>query len=88
VINTPELDKQHAVIESGEADTLTRFVDWLRDEKEFVIAEWVKYDEYEDTKLTPIHARIEELFAEFFGIDLNKIEQERRAILEELRESR
>ena len=81
---TPELDKQSAVIKSGASDTLTEFFDWLA-ENDYEIAEWRRYEEYRDMQLTPIHLRPEQLFADFFGIDLDKIESERRAILEELR---
>ena len=86
---TPELDKQMAVIESGARDTLTDFIDWLS-AKEYVIAEHVEHewwDEYDnfDTILAPVHIRPEKLFGEFFGIDLDLIESERRAILDEWR---
>lgn len=78
---TPELDKQRAVIESGASDTLTEFYDWLTDERGYVIAEWDAGERaYFSIGWSP-----ETLFAQFFGIDLKKIESERRAILEELR---
>jgi hypothetical protein len=85
-IPTPELEKQHDVIESGASQTLTDFYDWLC-EKGFVIAEYVKFEEYRDKQLVPTFVRPEKLFADFFDIDLDKIESERRAILEVLRES-
>jgi hypothetical protein len=80
---TPELDKQHKIIESGASDTLTEFYDWLS-ERGWLLARWEangKWNEY----LEPVYTRPEQLFAEFFGIDLDKIESERRAVLEELR---
>jgi hypothetical protein len=80
VIETPELDKQHAVIESGASDTLTEFYDWL-EEKGYCIAQFGDKSPYLFEVSTPPN----QLFAEFFGIDLDKIESERRAILEELR---
>lgn len=80
---TPELDKQHKIIESGKSDTLQEFYDWLST-KDYVIAKWVVDDEDEDV-LLPTHIRPEQLFAEFFEIDLNKIEDERRALLDEIR---
>lgn len=77
---TPELDKQHAVIESGASDTLTEFYDWLG-ERGLIIAEWSEiWQEW-----IPVSTSGNQLFADFFGIDLDKIESERRAILEELR---
>ena len=75
-----ELEKQHAVIESGESDTLTNFYDWLA-EQGYEITEW----DDDQREYRPISLRPEQLFADFFGIDLDKIETERRAILETLR---
>lgn len=83
-MNTPELDKQHAVIESGESETLTRFYDWMQ-ESGYVIAEYREYDEYDDPRLTPVRRGPERLFADFFEIDLDKIDAEQRALLDELR---
>jgi hypothetical protein len=80
---TPELDKRHAVIESGASDTLTEFYDWLN-ERGWLLARW-EVDGNENEYLEPVYTRPEQLFAEFFGIDLNLIETERLAILEELR---
>ena len=80
---TPELDKQRVVIESGRTDTLTDFYDWLS-EQGYELCQWVELDRYEP-RLAPIHIRPEQLFADFFDIDLDLIETERRAILEELR---
>jgi hypothetical protein len=85
LIPTPELDKQRAVIESGASDTLGEFYDWLTDEKGWVLAEWTQ-DGMSNDYLQPVYFRPNQLFADFFGIDLDKIESERRAILESLRE--
>ncbi len=90
-VETPELDKQHKIIESGASDTLTEFYDWLHDQG-YCIAEEIEHeweDEYDDYghMLHPVRIRPEQLFADFFGIDLDKIETERRAILDALREA-
>lgn len=71
-----ELEKFRAA--KAEAATLTRFVDWLREE-EIVLAE--RDDEGE---LWLVRHSTEQLFAKFFGIDLNKLEDERRALLDSL----
>jgi hypothetical protein len=85
VINTPtpELDKQRKVIESGEVDTLGNFYDWLQGEG-YHIAEYVDVG-YRDDRLAIVPLSPERLFANYFDIDLNKIETERRAILEKIR---
>jgi nucleoside-specific outer membrane channel protein Tsx len=80
---TPELDKQRAVIESGASETVGDFYNWL-DEKGYVLARW-EVDGNENDYLGFVHINPQQLLAEFFGIDLDKIESERRAILEELR---
>jgi hypothetical protein len=46
--------------------------------------DWYVSDHFVD----PIHYNIEELLAKFFGIDLAKVEEEKRAMLEEARNSR
>jgi len=84
--NTPELDFQHLIIESGQSELLAKFYDWLT-EKGYSLCFWSDGDEYDDGGYYPLSMSPEKLFAEFFGIDLNKIEAERRAILEELRNS-
>ena len=82
--DTPELDFQHLIIESGQSDLLAKFYDWLI-EKDYYICYRDEGDKYDDGGYYPISSSPEKLFADFFGIDLNKIEEERRAILEELR---
>jgi hypothetical protein len=89
MIDTPELDKQLKIIESGATTTLTDFYDWLT-ARGYHICEYVQYtdddgDDEGEPKLVPTHIQPEQLFANFFGIDRDKIEAERRAIIKELR---
>jgi hypothetical protein len=72
---TPELDKQAAIVASGEANTVQHFLDWLYDDQNLVL------------EPDPGRSR-EQLMADFFGIDLRKIETERRAILDAIRTNR
>jgi hypothetical protein len=87
---TPELDRQNEIIKSGKAGTIQDFIDWLRDEKHYVLARYVPDEERFDgdrifgDQPVAVHVPPLELMADFFGIDLNKIDQERRAILEEI----
>lgn len=81
---TPELDKQHAVVESGAMQVLTDFYDWLYNNG-YYLAKFQRFEEFEDPQLYIAGIQPEQLFADFFGIDRNKIEAERRALLEELR---
>lgn len=79
--DTPELDYQHLIIESGQSELLAKFYDWLN-ENDYKICKWV--EDPDSSGFYPSAVHPEELFAKFFGIDLNKIEEERRAILKEL----
>jgi hypothetical protein len=73
---TPELDKMKEA--QPISQHLSGFLDWL-DEKGYTIAE--KCGDY----LAQRRGSKEELLAAFFGIDLKKVEQERRAILDAIR---
>jgi hypothetical protein len=87
---TPELDRQAEIIKSGRAGTIQDFIDWLREEKHYVLARYVPESErFGDDGIygeQPVEVLIQplELMADFFGIDLRKIENERRAILAEI----
>lgn len=73
---TPELDKRQKIMDKRRppAELLTEFYDWLH-EQGYVLARWHR-DELHQHYLRP-----EQLFADFLGIDLDKIEKERRALL-------
>lgn len=91
-IKTPELDKQLAIVKSGKAGAVQEFIDWLHEEKQYVLARYVPEDERFDgdgifgEQPVAILVQPEDLMAEFFGIDRRKIEKERRALLDALRE--
>ena len=88
---TPELDKQSEIIRSGKAALVQDFIDWLHEEKKWVLARYVPEDERRSNdriygeQPVQVYARPEDLMAEFFGIDLKKIETERRATLDAYR---
>lgn len=73
----PECEKMRAVHEKSQA--IGEFLDWLS-ERGIVLASY-----YEEAGLSPHRVNVEALLAEYFGIDLDKAEQEKRTILEELR---
>lgn len=77
--NYPEHEKLEKVKEKSQA--IGEFVDWCNNEKEIVLARWGVNDLYADS--TPIN----KLLAEFFGIDLIKLEIEKQEMLAEFRES-
>lgn len=71
---TPELDKMRAA--QDQSRTLGEFYDWLSAQR-LVLAKYGLHDQ-----LWPHNEQPEKLFARFFGIDLKKVEDERRAALE------
>lgn len=75
----PECEKLTRV--SEESNKIGNFLDWLA-EKNIVLAIYETRDEL----LYPLRKSFEKLLAEYFEIDLNKVEQERRALLDWLRE--
>jgi hypothetical protein len=94
----PECEKLHAVHE--ESQKLGYFLDWLM--SRYALAEWNKNiharledketgdTDYWNEILMPVHIgenKINSLLAEYFGIDLDTVEEERRQILEELRKA-
>lgn len=85
----PECEKLSAVAEKS--NSIGEFLDWLREERNLVICEW--YDGENPKDLSPAayyqtQISIETLLAEYLEIDLNKVEQERMALLEWLREEK
>jgi hypothetical protein len=92
----PEHEKMKAVHEESQA--IGEFIEWLGWKKEIRFAKWIKESvTHEDIwgknppktteidNFIQIELPIEQTLAEFFNIDLTKIKQEKRAMLDELR---
>jgi hypothetical protein len=77
---TPELDKQRVARDTGHSEAVGQFLEWLMNERRFVLAKWG-----DNSLLYPAYDGIEALLADYFKIDLDKIEAERRAILAYIR---
>jgi hypothetical protein len=75
----PEHAKQEAVIEQSQA------IGEFLDTSGFVLAEFREIDGHDEPKLMPVGRSIEQVLAEYFEIDLNKIEAEKRDMLEHIR---
>jgi hypothetical protein len=65
---------------AGKTQAIGEFVDWLEAEKGIHLAVWAS-----DTRMVPAGASIQNLLAEWAGIDQNKLEDERRAMLAAVR---
>jgi len=78
----PELDKIKKVSEKSQA--IGNFLDWL-ESIDYPIAEYKKFDEFEEEQLVTIYLPREQILARYFEIDLDKAEKERVALLEDYR---
>lgn len=79
----PTLAKMCAVKERSQ--TIGEFIEWLNENGMQVC----RLEGYEDSfrdEYTPIRESTEQLLANHFGIDLNEAENERRALLDYIRE--
>lgn len=90
----PEHEKLSGV--QVESQAIGQFIDWLQDEKGVFLAVEATHKEenisgignHEVTETVPYRFRIDEVLAEYFGIDLRVLESERRAMLVEIRMAR
>lgn len=73
----PECGKILTVKEKSQI--IGEFIDWLGEEKGIHLCKWVT-----EHTLDYAGERIENLLAEFFGVDLVKVEEERRDMLKEM----
>jgi hypothetical protein len=80
VLDFPEHEKVREVRDKSQA--IGNFLDWLLQEKGIRFCE---PRESEVTPYLPIHFNIEELLAEFFEIDLGRLEEEKQEMLKMLR---
>ena len=81
----PEHEKLHQVKDKSQA--IGEFLDWLGNEREprAQLCELVKSEDTEDYEFTPIVKNIQMILAEYFKIDLEKLEKEKRDILDDFR---
>ena len=79
----PEHDKLKAVMEESRA-----IGEFLDGNDKYVLAEWVKVEGFmrPQLQLLPVGRPINDILAEYFGIDMRTLESEKRAMLEKLKE--
>lgn len=75
----PEHEKLAEVAEHSQA--IGEFLDWLQNEKGYTIAH---YGDPNMNWLTPVHRSIKDLLAEYYDIDPEALEGEKRDMLEQL----
>lgn len=71
----PEHARQHEVLE--EAQAIGRFLD----ESGYILAEYREIEGYREQQLMPLATPIPQILAQYFGIDLAKLDAEKRAMI-------
>ena len=95
-VETPELDKMLALKNERHTESIGEFLDWLS-EQGVVLAERHHHTDecfeemdggyrerrcfYEESDLAPHYEPVERLLARYVGVDLAKVEEERRLLL-------
>jgi hypothetical protein len=84
----PEHDKLVAI--SDKSQVIGSFIEWLENEKEIRLCTFVPARREDRIWIaegyTPINESINDLLAEFFNIDQNKINQEKENMIKKLQE--
>lgn len=81
----PELNKQSRILESGKPQIIEEFIDWLLAQHLFLASWQVDEMRYNKAIIVEDARSPEQLMDDFFGIDRDKIEQERMALLAAIR---
>lgn len=79
--NYPEHEKLETIQETSQA--IGEFLDFGR----YVLAEYQEIDGFSEPQLLPVTTPINDILATHFGIDLDTLEQEKRTMLDALREA-
>lgn len=79
----PEHDKLQAISNTSQA-----IYDFLEDiqNKGVMLGRYVEIEGYREAQFQPLGAPVDKLLAEHFDIDLNKIEAEKRRMIDAMRE--
>jgi hypothetical protein len=87
-VETPEADRMLEIGRSrrSPSQVLSEFVEWL-DSEGISLASYVLYQDVADPVLAPIPESYSRLFARFFGVDYDRLESEKRALLDQIREN-
>lgn len=80
----PEHDKLQAL--DGANQTIGEFLEWLNDNR-YSICEWQNYGDEDARGYYPVHRSPQSWIAQYFQIDPVKIEQEKRHMLDLIRQA-
>lgn len=79
----PEHEKMGKIADKSQA--IGEFLEWATAERGLHLAEYRTFEDADREVLTVVYTPVQELLAEFFGIDLTAIEREKRAMLDAMR---
>ena len=68
-----------------QSQAIGEFLEWLQTDQSIVLAKWSIVSSQED-ELSPQHSSINDWLAKYFGIDMNKLEDEKRQMLVEIQD--
>lgn len=81
----PEHQKLRKVADKSQA--IGEFVEWLVSEKQIFLCKEHLFEDASKPVLGPVFVPIQDLLAEFFGIDQKVLEEEKRDMLDRIRSS-
>lgn len=79
-IDTSELDRMISLAETRHTQEIGEFIEWCRIEKHLLLCGPVLGRDLEEA-WEPTYITIEQLLAEYVGVDLSKVEAQRRELL-------
>jgi hypothetical protein len=82
----PEHDKMRDAIDNGASEKVQEFIDWLYDHKQWTVAEFQEHEHRRFGEvLVPVSLTREQIMADFYSIDLRKVDDEKRIMLTTIR---
>lgn len=81
----PEHEKLDKIRHKSQA--VGEFLDWLAEEKGVRLCTLQKVEEFSGRQYWPIRVSNQEIIAEFFDIDLDKLDKEKQEMLDSLRKA-
>lgn len=84
-VDYPEHEKMQKISDKSQA--IGEFLEWAAAEKGLHLAGYRKFEDSENEVLTVTYTPVQDLLAEFYGIDQRVLEREKRTMLDKMREA-
>lgn len=87
-VKYPECEKMLEIRE--ESQSIGQFLDWLQSDRRVILSEYCadvecQFCEESEERLMSVKLNMETLLAEYFNVDLEKVEKEKLTMLEKLK---